>query len=62
MKEAARILSWNIPFVRIDFYEINGKMYFGEITFFPASGFGDFEPDKWNYILGDEIHLKLRNE
>lgn len=57
MKESAKILSKNIPFVRVDFYEINGKMYFGELTFYPAAGFGVFSPDEWNYKLGDMIKL-----
>lgn len=55
MIKAAKVLSRSIPFVRVDFYEIDGKMFFGELTFFPAGGFGSFEPDKWNYILGDAI-------
>ena len=53
----AKILSKDIPFSRIDFYDINGHAYFGEITFFPASGFGSFHPDKWNYIIGSWIKL-----
>lgn len=57
MQQMARILSNSIPFVRIDFYEVNRKAYFGEITFFPASGFGEFSPDKWNYTLGNWIQL-----
>ena len=57
MKEAASILSQGIAFARIDLYEVNGKMYFGEITFFPASGLGVFEPEQWNYYLGDRIVL-----
>ena len=43
--------------LRIDFYEINRKLYFGEITFYPASGFGQFEPVTWNERLGDMIEL-----
>ena len=50
-------LSKSIPFVRIDWYEINGKLYFGEITFYPGSGLEKFYPDKWDYILGDYITL-----
>lgn len=50
-------LSKGIPFVRIDFYNINGKIYFGEITFFPAAGFGKFIPDEWDKILGDWIKI-----
>ncbi len=57
MKRMASILSSGIPFVRIDFYDINGKAYFGEITFFAASGFGFFHPDEWNEKLGRMIDL-----
>ena len=55
MIELCKRLSQNIPFVRIDMYVINDKIYFGEITFFPASGMGIFTPDEWNYKLGDLI-------
>lgn len=57
MKEFASILAKNTKFVRIDFYEINRKLYFGEITFYPASGFGQFEPVIWNERLGNMIKL-----
>lgn len=57
MKKSAECLASGIPFSRIDFYEVNGKMYFGEITFYPASGFGVFQPDIWNKKLGDMIQL-----
>lgn len=57
MIAAAEKLAQNIPFSRIDFYEINGKMYFGEITFFPASGFEPFSPEGWDKKLGDWIKL-----
>lgn len=60
MKRAAAILSKGIPFLRVDFYEVNGKMYFGELTFYPASGFGEFEPEAWNKVLGDMIELPVR--
>ncbi|WP_295357321.1 ATP-grasp fold amidoligase family protein [uncultured Succiniclasticum sp.] len=58
MKNKAKILSKDMLFVRIDFYDISGRMYFGEITFYPASGFGVFEPDQWNYKLGEMINLQ----
>ena len=45
------------PFVRIDLYSINGKIYFGEITFFPGSGMEFFEPIEWDYTLGSYINL-----
>lgn len=62
MKEFACVLSENIPFLRVDFYEVNGKLYFGELTFYPASGFGEFYPTKWNEIMGDHIILPEKRE
>ncbi len=60
MKGLARKLSKDIPFVRVDFYENNGKVYFGELTFYPASGFSKFEPDEWDYKLGSWLMLSKR--
>lgn len=57
MKEFAYILAKNTKFVRIDFYEIERKLYFGEITFYPASGFGNFKPSEWNEKLGEMVNL-----
>ena len=53
----ARELSKGIPFSRIDVYETGDHTYFGEITFYPASGFGVFRPDQYNEILGQMIKL-----
>lgn len=57
MKQMASLLAKSIPFSRIDFYEINHQAYFGEITFFPATGFGNFNPREWNVKMGDMITL-----
>ena len=57
MKIISQKLAKDMPFVRIDFYEIEGKLYFGEITFFPASGLEKFKPEKWNNIFGDMIDI-----
>ena len=57
MKEFAEKLSTNIPFLRVDFYEINQRLYFGELTFFPASGFGEFDDNKLNLELGKRIKI-----
>lgn len=57
MIELAEKLAKDIPFVRIDFYNVNHKIYFGEITFFPASGFGKFVPEEWDAILGSWLEL-----
>lgn len=57
MVELSEKLSQNIPFLRVDFYEINGKIYFGELTFFPGSGMEEFAPDEWDKKLGDFLIL-----
>lgn len=51
----AEKLAFGIPFVRVDFYEINGNIYFGELTFFPGSGYEEFTPEEWDKTLGDWI-------
>lgn len=58
MIKFAKILSNDTKFLRVDFYEINGKMYFGELTFFPASGFGKLTDKQWDKKLGSWINLK----
>lgn len=57
MLEAAQQLSAEIPFARVDFYEINGRMYFGEITFFPGAGFTTFYPEDWDQKFGEQLKL-----
>ena len=57
MKLLAEKLSSGIPHVRVDFYEVNGKVYFGELTFFHGSGVHNFEPIEWEKLLGDWITL-----
>lgn len=58
MQDLARKLSADMPFLRVDFYEINKAIYFGELTFTPCGGFMPFEPEKYDRILGDMIKLK----
>lgn len=57
MKKLAAILSKGIPQVRVDFYEIRGKVYFGEMTFFHWSGMTPFVPEEWDYKFGSWIKL-----
>lgn len=57
MKALAAKISKNIPHVRTDFYEINNKVYFGELIFFDSSGFARFEPEEWDEKLGELIDL-----
>lgn len=60
MVKLAAELSKPFPYVRMDFYEANGRIYFGEFTFFPASGMPDFIPQEWDYKVG--IMLKMPNQ
>lgn len=57
MVKMARILSNGFPHVRVDFYNIRGKIVFGEMTFFNASGYVDFEPDEFDLELGKHFCL-----
>lgn len=57
MVKIAAKLSRDIPFVRVDLYNTNGKIFFGELTFFPSSGSGRFSDDKWDKTLGDWVTL-----
>lgn len=57
MKELAEKLSERLVFSRIDFYEIDKKVWWGEITLYPAGGMEHFYPEEWDYKLGEWIHL-----
>lgn len=59
MLSLARILAKDTsPFIRTDFYEINGEVYFSEFTFYSDSGLAKFTPDEWDIKLGDMIQLQ----
>lgn len=58
MKQIAEKLSKDYPFVRVDLYCVNQSTFFGELTFYPASGYGYFTPDEWDFYLGDLFHLE----
>nr|WP_279663754.1 ATP-grasp fold amidoligase family protein [Ectobacillus ponti] len=57
MIRLAKILSKGIPHVRVDFYDINGKIYFGELTFYHFNGLEKFYPDKYDEVFGSLIDL-----
>lgn len=57
MKRIAVKLSQGLPFVRVDLYSIQGKTYFGEMTFYPANGTKILSPPEWNRIVGDYFTL-----
>lgn len=62
MLEVATVLCRDFPFVRVDLYWVNGKVYFGELTFYPWTGYVQFEPDEFDYILGEEFELPNREK
>ncbi len=62
MVEIAKKLSENIPFVRVDLYQINGTVFFGEMSFFPTGGVSKFYPEKYNDLIGDLIILPKRKK
>lgn len=59
MIELAEKLSVKYPHVRVDFYDINGQVYFGELTFFHFSGNVPFVPEEWDYKIGDWLTLPV---
>ena len=59
MLRCAGILAEGLPFARIDFYDIDGRAYWGEIMFFPAGGFGRFSPAEWNGKIGSWLRLPV---
>ena len=60
MKEMAAALSRGIKHVRIDLYEVDGKVFFSEFTFYDWGGLMKFKPDEWDLKLGEKIHLPIR--
>lgn len=59
MFELASQLSEGHPFVRVDFYNVNGRIYFGEMTFFPASGYDTKRLPESDLLFGSMIDLSL---
>ena len=57
MIELARTLSKGTRFLRVDFYEINGSVYFGELTFHPNAGFNPFKKEEYDQELGSLMRL-----
>ena len=61
MLDIARILCEDFPAVRVDLYSIEGKIYFGELTFFPWSGYVQFTPDSFDFEVGEKFILPEKN-
>ena len=60
MIELAERLASDQDFLRVDFYEINNRVYFGELTFYPATGMGKFVPEEWDKKLGSWLQLSKK--
>lgn len=58
MLRIAGVLSKGFPYVRIDLYNVDGKIYFGEMTFYPWSGYVQYTPDKMDYVFGEDFELR----
>jgi hypothetical protein len=59
MTDIAGKLSKGLDFCRVDLYSINENVFFGEITMYPANGFGKFIPDEWDYKIGEYLKLRI---
>lgn len=57
MKDFAGILSCNVPHLRVDFYEVDGKLFFGENTFSTNGGWIPFEEKRWDVLMGEWLEL-----
>lgn len=58
MIELAETLSKPFNFIRVDLYDVAGQIYFGELTNFPGNGFSPYEPDSFDFELGEKLVLK----
>lgn len=56
----AETIAKDLNFARIDFYEIGGNPYFGEVTFFPGDGFEEFSPEEWDFKMGSWLELPIK--
>ena len=57
MLRIAGRLSEDFPYVRVDLYNVDGEIYFGELTFYPWSGYVQFVPDELDYKFGETFEL-----
>ena len=62
MIELSEKMSKEFALVRVDFYDINDKIYFGEMTFTSASGVDVFKPEEYNLKLGQMLTLPEKKE
>lgn len=61
MLEISKEFSKEFPFVRVDFYSLNNRIYIGELTFYPWSGCVQFTPDEFDFKLGKLLKLPIKD-
>lgn len=59
MIRQSELMAEGTHYLRVDFYDINGKLYFGEATFFTWSGFIKFNPPEYDNVLGSQLRIPL---
>ena len=59
MIRVAEKLASDFNFVRVDLYNVNGKIVFGELTFYPGSGYGKFTPDSYDFEFGKYFNNQI---
>lgn len=57
MKAVALRLAEDFPHVRVDLYSVNGKVYFGELTFYTGAGYNRVSPDSFDFDMGDQFDV-----
>lgn len=62
MKKMGAEIAKDFPYVRVDFYDVDGRLYFGEITFFHGGGFDVFVPSEYDKIFGDKLILPKKKD
>ena len=58
MKEFGSKIAKDIPYVRVDFFDVDGHLYFGEITLYHGSGYDKFFPDSYDEYYGNKLIIK----
>lgn len=62
MLRIAETLSADFPHVRVDLYNVGGKIIFGELTFYNDSGYMRYDPDEFDFIAGDMFELPKKKK
>ena len=57
MKKYADIIAKDFDYVRVDFYDVDGELYFGEVTLYHGGGFDVFVPEEYDKLYGDKLIL-----